>query len=133
MATSVSCPSCGSETTRKLTSKEFRARSGQDNFVVVMPRKCSACGHVFDPPLSPGVCYLVSAIAAAGLLAGCVLLMASGWVLVRGEFSSPGPGGLAMGGVALIGIGGTAALKYFRLARDASPAGSKPASTSTAD
>jgi hypothetical protein len=127
-ATYVPCPSCGSEVTRALTRKELRERhGGQEPLVVVMPRMCPACGHVWEPPPSRGACHLVAAVAAVGFLVGAGLFVGCAWLLVQSKLAPAGganntrnqvtAAGLSLTGLALATGAGAMCRKYLRLAR----------------
>jgi hypothetical protein len=122
------CPSCGSSNTRQLTRKELRDRNdGKDPVVVVIPRTCTGCGHVWDPPLTKGMCYLVAAVCSLGATIGAAIMVGAFWVLLHATFAAD-PGGAnslknraTLGGVGLLGLGMTSwclatSLKYIRLA-----------------
>jgi hypothetical protein len=128
VAKMIPCPSCGLEVTRQLTRKELRERNGgQDPVVVVMPRICPACAHVWEPPLSRGMCYLVAAVTGIGFLIGAVIFLGAVWLLVQSKFA-PAEGAntlknqAAVAGFALVGLAlatgaGAMCRKYLRLAR----------------
>jgi hypothetical protein len=111
-----------------MTRKELRERNnGHDPFVVVMPLICSACGHVWDAPLSAGKCYLVAALSgAASLLCSVAFLACLGtlvWaVFIRAEKAEGGRLAPILTG-AVVSLGGAiatavACCKYIRRARE---------------
>jgi hypothetical protein len=123
------CPLCGSSGTRNLTRKELRDRNdGKDPIVVVIPRTCTECGHVWDPPLSKGMSYLVAAVCAAGALLGAAIMVGACWILLYATFAADVGGAnnmknrVAVGGIGLLGLGMASwavpmCRKYLRLAR----------------
>jgi hypothetical protein len=128
MATeSIPCPACGAEPTRKLTRKELRDRNGgRDPVVVVIPRMCLACQHVWEPPLSRGTCYLVAGIAGVGVLVGLAIFVGMVVVLI-GSKTVPEEGAnntknqmtaatFGLMGLGIAGGSGAMARKYLRLA-----------------
>jgi len=111
-----------------LTRKELRDRNGgRDPLVATRPRTCTACGHVWEPPPSKGMCYVVAALAGVGWLVGMGLVVGAVWLLI---LAINGPGGeantlgnrLKVAAVGLVGLalaGGSYSMvrKYLRLAR----------------
>jgi len=124
----ISCPACRAPATRMLTRKELRERNnGRDPLVVTRPRICTACSHVWEPPPSKGMCYVVAALAGVGWLVGTALVVGAVWLLIA---AITGPGGeantlrnrLKVAAVGLVGLtlaGGAYSMirKYLRLAR----------------
>jgi hypothetical protein len=124
----IPCPACRAPATRMLTRKELRERNdGRDPLVVTRPRICTACSHVWEPPPSKAMCYVVAALAGVGWLVGMTLLVGAVWLLIA---AIRGPGGeantlgnrLKVAAVGLVGIalaGGAYSMirKYLRLAR----------------
>src|SRR5262245_22586374 len=111
------CPSCGSQATRPLTKKEWRERNaGRDAMVVVMPLVCTACGHVWDAPLSPGNCYLVAALSGVvSLLCGAACLASIGLLIWAAFFreakANENPGSTRLAPVIMVaGASGGAAV-----------------------
>lgn len=130
--TCVPCPGCGGSATRKLTTKELRERNdGKDPLVVVRPRICKGCGHVWEPPPSAGMCYVVALPAATGAAVGAVLLAGAVWLLVAAAFMEAGGSntlknrialaGMGLAGLALASGGLAMCRKYLRLGREQSP------------
>jgi hypothetical protein len=122
------CPACGTTATRLLTRKELRDRNdGRDPLVVTRPRICTACSHVWEPPPSKGLCYVVAALAGIGWLVGMALLVGAVWLLIaaisgRGGDANSLANRLKVAAVGLVGIAlasGSFAMirKYLRLAR----------------
>jgi hypothetical protein len=112
-----------------LTRKELRERNGgKDALVVVRPRICAGCGHVWEPPLTRGMCLLVAGLAGVGTLIGVVIVSATLWLLVAAAFSETGGANtltnrikvstFGLLGLGLAGGGFAMTRKYLRLARE---------------
>jgi hypothetical protein len=110
-----------------LTRYELRERNaGQDKIVVLMPRICLDCGHVWEPIPSRGWCYVVALIGAIGALAGVVWAAFALWYVVAAVMGEPLGAttfktwtrvfAFAVVGLVLASGGAAMARKYFRLA-----------------
>jgi hypothetical protein len=124
------CPSCESEASRQITTKELRERNkGKDPLVVTMPLICTKCGNVWDAPLSSGKCYMVAMLAAVGCVLGIAVSLASAGVVVWAMFIRPNNDGRSraremslIGGLAVLSFSaaiaaGVTCRKYLRRAR----------------
>jgi hypothetical protein len=98
-----------------------------------MPWNCVGCGHVWEPPLSRPLCYVVAALGGLGFLIGSAVAVSAIWLLVQtarmpaGGANNPRNrtmvSGYGLAGLALAGGASAMCHRYLRRASESETTG----------